>query len=108
MVAKDRTLGGFAGHKSGAELDRKKKMLMDEGVYFDGYKVSEQSIFLPPLDEEVCKEKKDVDNKNHNIPKTNERKRKIDDKIKTKKNTSNKKHKKIIDLTNNSSDDDKK
>lgn len=39
VVASDRSLGGFRGQTGGAELDRKRKMLEDEGVRFDGNKV---------------------------------------------------------------------
>lgn len=38
-MASDRSLGGFRGQTGGAELDRKRKMLEDEGVRFDGDKV---------------------------------------------------------------------
>ncbi|MCB1230344.1 MAG: MGMT family protein [Verrucomicrobiae bacterium] len=35
VVAGDLTLGGFAGHREGEELRRKRRMLDEEGVRFD-------------------------------------------------------------------------
>ncbi|GKZ00722.1 hypothetical protein MPSEU_001024100 [Mayamaea pseudoterrestris] len=35
VVATNKLLGGFFGQRNGAELDRKKQMLLDEGVEFD-------------------------------------------------------------------------
>lgn len=35
VVASDLTLGGFAGHREGEELRRKRRMLEEEGVHFD-------------------------------------------------------------------------
>ena len=35
VVASDRTLGGFQGQKAGSNVDRKRQLLMSEGVRFD-------------------------------------------------------------------------
>ena len=46
VVAHSRTLGGFGGTRSGAKLDKKRKLLEQEGVVFeDGDKVATCSIY---------------------------------------------------------------
>ena len=35
VIKSDRSLGGFYGHKSGPEIDRKRRLLEKEGVAFD-------------------------------------------------------------------------
>jgi len=35
VIASDRRLGGFAGHRTGAETERKKRLLESEGIGFE-------------------------------------------------------------------------
>ena len=46
VIRTDRTIGGFSGQTSGCKIDKKNRLLMDEGVHFleDGT-VNEQHIF---------------------------------------------------------------
>lgn len=39
VVSNNGTLGGFGGQKTGREVLRKKKMLKDEGIEFDGDRI---------------------------------------------------------------------
>lgn len=41
VIASDGTIGGFNGNKFGPDIERKKKMLLSEGVQFDGYRIKE-------------------------------------------------------------------
>ena len=45
VVATDLTLGGFAGHREGPELQRKQKMLRAEGVTFSGDRVAGGQLY---------------------------------------------------------------
>jgi methylated-DNA-[protein]-cysteine S-methyltransferase len=46
VVKSDRTLGGFSGHKTGPEIDRKRSLLTAEGVEFDSPdRVADVSLF---------------------------------------------------------------
>ena len=52
VVASDLTLGGFAGQRGGKEVDRKRRMLVKEGVVFSGDRVhSRHQVFR--FDQEV-------------------------------------------------------
>lgn len=45
VVKTDRALGGFSGHKHGPEVDRKRRLLLREGVRFDSPdRVAETSL----------------------------------------------------------------
>lgn len=43
VISADLTLGGFRGTRSGPDLALKKRMLMDEGVTFEGNKLADPS-----------------------------------------------------------------
>jgi len=46
VVKSDRTLGGFSGHRTGPEVDRKRTLLTEEGVVFDTPdRVAEASMY---------------------------------------------------------------
>jgi len=44
VVASDGSLCGFAGHRDGELMEKKRKLLENEGVTFDGDKVSTEKI----------------------------------------------------------------
>jgi methylated-DNA-[protein]-cysteine S-methyltransferase len=45
VVATDMSLGGFCGKRMGEAIERKRRLLMDEGVLFDGDRVEDSCIY---------------------------------------------------------------
>lgn len=44
VISSDLTVGGFSGHTSGPDIQRKIRMLKEEGVRFEGKKISRECL----------------------------------------------------------------